>query len=121
MHFDLHVARVRFSVVVPLAELIEPTPDQLPFAIGDGPFHIKGTALRGALGFYAGQPGGLARVRAAAPGYLHRYFDEPVLAGGWHDVFVSAAIDFVAARAHERPPHEWLRFSTDEQARALLR
>lgn len=106
---------------MPLAELIDPQPTLLPFAIGEGPFHIKGTALRAALGFYATQPGGLARVRAAAEPYLHRYFDEPILAGGWYDVFVSVAIDFAAARAFSRLPEEWLTYSTESQARAMLR
>jgi hypothetical protein len=107
---------------MPLADLIEPKLDALPFAVGDGPFHIKGTALRGALEFYSQLPGGLPRIRDAIEDpRLLRYFDQPVLAGTWYDVFVSAAIDFAAARAHQRNPAEWLTESTVMQARAMLR
>src|SRR5262245_50829515 len=105
---------------MPLADLIEPEPQLLPFPIGEGPFRIQGAAIRTALGFYATQPGGLARVREAAPAHLHRYFDEPILASSWYDVFASAAIDFAAARAHARTPAEWLTHSTVSQARAML-
>lgn len=105
-----------------LVELIEPNLDALPFSVGDGPFHIKGTALRGALEFYSKMPGGLPRIRQSVQDpRLLRYFDEPVLAGTWYDVFASAAIDFAAARAHNRTPEDWLTESTIMQARAMLR
>ena len=80
-----------------LAELIEPDLETLPFSEGDGPFHIKGTALRGALEFNSQRP-------AVQDPRLSRYLDEPVLAGTWYDAFVSAAIDFAAERAHNPDP-----------------
>jgi hypothetical protein len=107
---------------MPLADLVEPEFESLPAPVGEGPFHIKGTALRGALEFYAQLPGGLARIRdAITNARLLRYFDEPVLAGTWYDVFVSVAIDFAAARAHRKAPADWLTESTVMQARAMLR
>lgn len=64
-----------------------PSPSSWPFAPGQGPFRIKGTAYRGHLEYVAEHvPGGVEAMRAQLTPDLSRFFEQPFLAASLYDV-----------------------------------
>lgn len=83
-----------------------PDPTTWPFAPGEGPFRIKGTAYRGHLEFVAAEvPGGLAGMLAAMNEPLATYFRGSFLAASFYDLMplVLAAAPCAAAMGLSAP------------------
>jgi hypothetical protein len=70
-----------------------------PFPVGEGPFHIKGTALKGVVDRVRTKvPGGLAALLARAKNpALDRLLSTPILVSSWYDVFALCVLDYHTA------------------------
>lgn len=78
-------------------------PDRWPFAPGEGPYKIKGTAYRGHIEYVQEHvPGGMEAMLEALPDDRYRTFFETLfLAGGWYDIYPLAYAGVVCARLSE--------------------
>jgi hypothetical protein len=98
-----------------------PLPDgdeDLPFAPGRSPFHIKGIVYRGHLEYVAEHiPGGAAAVNAVFRNSALRFFyEQPFLAASWYDALPIVPLWYACAEVLKRPRTEFLRARTRHQA-----
>jgi len=93
--------------------------EDLPFAPGSSPFHLKGIGYRGHVEYEnAFIPGGASAVNAA---YRNRalayFFEQPFLAASWYDALPIVSAWQVCARLCNQPPIEFLKARAKHQAR----
>jgi hypothetical protein len=94
------------------------TEEELPFAPGLSPFHIKGIAYRGHLEYVAKHvPGGAEAVNAVFRNKALRFFyEQPFLAATWYDALPMVPLWYACAAVLKRPRVEFLRARTRHQA-----
>jgi hypothetical protein len=92
--------------------------EDLPFAPGMSPFHIKGIAYRGHIEYVEKHiPGGAAAVnRVFRNSALRFFFEQPFLAASWYDVLPIVPLWYACADVLGRPRLEFLRTRTRHQA-----
>jgi hypothetical protein len=94
----------------------------LPFAPGEAPFRVKGTAYRGHLEYVEQHvPGGVAAMCEAFDDPRHRaFFGQPFLAASLYDVFPLALAGVVCGRLTGQPYLDFVRVRAQAQARSDL-
>jgi hypothetical protein len=94
-------------------------PEELPFAPGTSPFHLKGIAYRGHVEYAEEHiPGGAAAVNAAFRNRsLAEFYEQKFLAASWYDALPIIAVAHVCARLTNKTAPEFLRERTQHQAR----
>jgi hypothetical protein len=93
--------------------------ENLPFAPGTSPFHIKGIAYRGHVD-YANKyiPGGSAAVNATfRDPALVAFFEQPFLAASWYDALPILPVWYACAQVLKESPIEFLKKRTRHQAK----
>jgi hypothetical protein len=92
--------------------------ENLPFAPGTSPFHLKGIAYRGHVEYTNRFIRGGARAVIASfrnPA-LAAFFDQPFLAATWYDALPILSVWYATARLLNQPPIDFLRTRTRHQA-----
>ena len=93
--------------------------ENLPFAPGQSPFHIKGVAYRGHVE-YANQfiPGGTAAVNETfRDRRLADFFEQPFLAASWYDALPILPLWYACAQVTNEPAIDFLKTRTRHQAK----
>jgi hypothetical protein len=97
---------------------LPPGDEDLPFAPGASPFHIKGIAYRGHLDYATKHiPGGPAAInRLFRNSALRFFFEQPFLAASWYAALPIVPLWYACADVLARPRLEFLRARTRHQA-----
>jgi hypothetical protein len=94
----------------------------LPCAVGESPFRIKGVAYQHTFGTCDKAPGGREAVLAAIPSRAGReYLAQTFLASAWYDVLPMVWLDAATAHVRGLPPELALRNDSIDLARTSLR
>ncbi len=95
---------------------------ELPCAVGESPFRIKGVAYQQTWSACDRRVGDRAAVLNAIPSARGRHFlQQPFLPGSWYDVLPMVWLDAASAKVRELPPAAALRQDSIEHARETLR
>lgn len=94
----------------------------LPFAPGEAPFRVKGTAYRGHLEYVEQHvPGGVrAMCEALEDARQREFFRQPFLAASLYDVFPLALAGVVCGKLTGQPYLDFVRVRSQAQARSDL-
>lgn len=97
---------------------VAPDPEELPFAPGASPFHLKGIVYRAHAEFAKAHiPGGERAVNEAfrSP-QMRAFMEQPFLASSWYDAMPIVPVWHACARVLGQNPTDFLRMRTRQQA-----